>query len=79
MHFLNNGLAVTQLYIVTRSGKLTKEALDDDFHFGYSSFLIAFLAIAVLYVLFKSFKKESKNIGADRINNMYSPDDNPFV
>lgn len=79
LHFLNNGIAVTQLYIVTRNGKLTKAALDDDFHFGYSSFLIAALAIVILYVLFKAFKKESITIGADKIDNMYSPDDNPFA
>ena len=79
MHFLNNGIAVTQLYIITRSGKITKEALDDNFHLGYTSILVTFFAIVILYGLFKSFKKESEKIGADKIDNMYSPSDNPFA
>jgi len=79
MHFLNNGIAVTQLYIITRNGKLSKEALDDNFHLGYTSFIVAFFLIVLLYALFKSFKKESEKIGADKIDNMYSPDDNPFA
>lgn len=79
MHFLNNGIAVTQLYWVTRSGKLSKEALDDNFHLGYTSLLVTFFAILILYVLFTAFKKESKLIGADKIDNMYTPSDNPFA
>lgn len=79
MHFLNNGIAVTQLYIITRGGKMSKESLDDNFHLGYTSFLVTFFAIVILYGLFKSFKKESEKIGADKIDNMYSPGDNPFA
>jgi membrane protease YdiL (CAAX protease family) len=78
MHFLNNGIAVTQLYILTRSGKISKDSLDDNFHLGYISFIVTIFAIAILYGLFMSFKKESKIIGADKIDNMYSPSDNPF-
>jgi membrane protease YdiL (CAAX protease family) len=79
MHFLNNGIAVTQLYIITRSGKISKESLDDNFHLGYTSILVTFFAIVILYGLFQSFKKESEKIGADKIDNTYSPDDNPFA
>lgn len=79
MHFLINAIAVTQLYVMTRNGKLTKEALEDNLHVGYSAILIVFITVLVLYVLFTAFKKESVRIGAATIDNTYSPDDNPFA
>ncbi len=79
MHFINNAIAVTQLYVITRSSKLTKETMDDNLHLGYPSILISLFLIAVLYFFFKEFKKESERIGATAIDNTFSPDDNPFA
>jgi membrane protease YdiL (CAAX protease family) len=78
-HFLNNGIAITQLYIVSRNGKLSKDALDDNFHLGYSAIWVTLATAAVLYLVFKIFKKECEKNGDDKIDNTYSPEDNPFA
>lgn len=79
MHFLNNAIIVTYLYTLTAKGSLTKEAFDDNLHIGYPAFAIALVLIIVLYKLFSAFKKESMILGADKIDNTFSPDDNPFL
>jgi membrane protease YdiL (CAAX protease family) len=85
-HFLNNGIAVTQLYILTRSGKNIKEVMNDDsLPFvppGYSTAIAAFVILAlgifIMQILFKEFKKESIRLGVDKIDNTVQPSNNPF-
>ncbi len=83
-HFLNNGIAVTQLYFMSKNGKIPKEALDDNMPFFSGTLsilptvLLVTVGIAVMIPLMRSFKKESTRIGADKIDNTYSPSDNPF-
>ena len=64
MHFLNNAIIASYLYVITRKGELTKEAMDDSLHMGYPAILMTILLIIILYALFKEFKKESMRIGA---------------
>ena len=83
-HFLNNGIAVTQLYAMSKNGKIPKEALEDNMPFfsGSLSVLPTILLVAAgifaLIPLMRAFKKESNRIGADTIDNTYTPSDNPF-
>ena len=83
-HFLNNGIAVTQLYAMSKNGKIPKEAMDDSMPFfsgPVSSMVIVLLVMVTLTALIpliKTFKQESKRIGADKLDNSYSPSNNPF-
>ncbi len=54
-HFLNNAFVVTEMYVLSRSGKLTAEALDETFplYFG----LLSIIAVLALFVV---FRKESE-------------------
>ncbi len=55
LHFLNNALVVTQLYIVARQGKSIDKTLDESMPVWWG-----IIAAVILYILFLSFKKESK-------------------
>ncbi len=52
MHFLNNAVVVTGLYMLSRSGKLTEKSMQDD---NYPVFIgiIAILGVLALFVMFK--------------------------
>lgn len=83
-HFLNNGIAVTQLYIISKNGKIPKESLDDNMPFfsgtpsAITTILLVILGISIMIPLMKNFKKESVRIGADKIDTTFSPSNNPF-
>jgi hypothetical protein len=83
-HFLNNGIAVTQLYAMSKNGKIPKEALDDNMPFfsgpvsSMVTFLLVMVALTLLIPLIKTFKNESERIGAAKLDNSYSPGNNPF-
>ncbi|MBC7721070.1 MAG: CPBP family intramembrane metalloprotease, partial [Pedobacter sp.] len=54
MHFLNNGIAVTQLYYMSTKGKLDKKALDAmDEHFPFWLGAIALVGMIICLYLFK--------------------------
>jgi hypothetical protein len=53
MHFLNNGLIVTQLYIVTIQGKSLEKAMDEN----YFSILSGLNGLMVLWFSFNALKK----------------------
>jgi membrane protease YdiL (CAAX protease family) len=60
MHFLNNAIAVTQLYLLSKNGKLTKEAMntvDDKFPLW-----LGVVSLLLLMTLFYRFKKESNKV-----------------
>ncbi len=59
MHFINNGIVVTQLYILNRMKKPIEKAMDETMPMW-----IGLIAIAFLVAAFKAFKNESKKIAA---------------
>ncbi len=83
-HCLNNGIAVTQLYAMSKNGKIPKEALNDNMPFfsgppsAITTILLVIIGIIFMIQLMKSFKMASVRIGADKIDNTFSPSDNPF-
>lgn len=54
MHFLNNGVVATQIYILTLSGKPVKEAMNESMPLW-----LGLVGIAGLFLAFKLFRKES--------------------
>ena len=55
MHFLNNGIVVTGLYMMSRKGALTEKSLDDDNY----PFYVGIFALLTVFALFVYFKRES--------------------
>jgi membrane protease YdiL (CAAX protease family) len=60
-HFFNNALALTQVYSLSKSGRLTPESMNDSF-----PLYIGLLGVSLLIALFYSFRKESSRILAWR-------------
>ncbi|MBY0481088.1 MAG: CPBP family intramembrane metalloprotease [Chitinophagaceae bacterium] len=54
IHFIYNGLAVTQIYVITRQGKSIEKAMDENMPIWLGVF-----AIMACYFLLKQFKKAS--------------------
>lgn len=54
IHFIYNGLAVTQIYVITRQGKSIEKAMDENMPIWLGVF-----AIMACYILLKQFKKAS--------------------
>lgn len=57
LHFLNNALVVTQLYIVGKQGKSIEKAVDENVPIWWGAF-----ALVVVIILLRSFKKESNRV-----------------
>ncbi len=57
MHFLNNGLIVTQLYIVTKQGKSIEKAMDEKIAMWWG-----IIGLVILWFSFKAFKKHSPTL-----------------
>jgi len=55
LHFLNNALAVTQAYFLAQEGKSLKDAMNNDI----SPYYWGFVALPVLFFLFKALKNTS--------------------
>ncbi len=58
MHFLNNGLIVTQLYIVAKQGKSIEKAMDENIAVWWGV-----IGLIVLWFSFNAFKKHSPTLG----------------
>ncbi len=58
MHFLNNGLIVTQLYIITLQGKSLEKAMDEN----YFSILSGLNGLMILWFSFNALKKYSATL-----------------
>lgn len=56
-HFLNNAFSVTVLYGLSRSGKLTPEAMEESYPLYYG-----LIGAAAIVLLFMAFKKESDRL-----------------
>ena len=61
-HFLNNAIALTQMYILSRQGKLNEESMNDTFPLYYG--LIA--AVAFVWV-FIQFRKKSEEVLSEAV------------
>lgn len=61
-HFLYNAFGVTQIYMLSKKGLLTPEAMKDDDSFPL---IFGLFAAIVLFILFFLFKKESKSVTAE--------------
>lgn len=62
LHFLNNALVVTQLYFLTLKGKPIDKAMDDNVPMWWG-----LIALVILVVLFRLFKKESDQVQEEKI------------
>jgi membrane protease YdiL (CAAX protease family) len=71
LHFLNNALVVTQLYIMSQKGKPLDKTMDESIPMWWG-----ILALAVLIVLFRSFKKESVRVLAAKEQSIHSSPEN---
>ena len=69
---------------MSKNGKIPKEALNDNMPFfsgppsAITTILLVIIGIIFMIQLMKSFKMASVRIGADKIDNTFSPSDNPF-
>ncbi|MCK9402154.1 MAG: CPBP family intramembrane metalloprotease [Chitinophagaceae bacterium] len=63
LHFLNNAFVVTQLYIASGMGKSLSKTMDERIPFWWG-----IIAVLLLFVFFRSFKKESDLVLANREN-----------
>lgn len=84
LHFLNNAAAVTQLFIVTKSGKpLDKAAMNDNLPGMNNSiiiiWIITFIMLAAAIFIFKYFKKESDKVNPDATVILPLETNNPFT
>ncbi len=72
-HFINNGFAVTMMYVMKQQGKLTTEALEEKF-----PILWGVIALAIIVAIFIIYKRESKKYGNYYEDNTTNISDNPF-
>lgn len=72
-HLLNNGFAVTMMYVLNKQGKLSKAVMDERFPIWYGV-----AALAVIIAIFVVYRNESKKLGTYYIDNTETKDDNPF-
>jgi membrane protease YdiL (CAAX protease family) len=76
LHFINNGIAVTALFVLSRNGKNPEAALKENFPWWYG-----IIALGIVVTVFVSFKKESEQIGALKITDgdlKLKNENNPF-
>ncbi len=83
LHFLNNAAAVTQLYILVRSGKPIDKAMDDNLPgIGNNTFLlfgITIIVIAFIVAIFKWLKHESQKVNPTATEILLVKSNNPFA
>jgi uncharacterized protein len=73
-HFINNGVAVTAMYLMSRQGKLSSATMDERFPLWYGV-----AALAVIVALFAAYKRESKKMGTYYLDNTETISDDPFA
>lgn len=73
-HFINNGFAVTAMYLMSRQGKLNASAMDEKFPIWYG-----IPALAIIIALFIAYKNESKKIGTYYLDYSDVSNDDPFI
>jgi membrane protease YdiL (CAAX protease family) len=71
LHFLNNAFVVTQLYSVSRQGKPIQKTMDESMPLWWGA-----IALVVLWILFRTFKKESALVLAEKEQLIHSSPEN---
>ena len=71
LHFLNNAFVVTQLYAVSRQGKPIQKTMDESMPIWWGA-----IALLVLWILFRTFKKESVLVLAEKEQLIHSSPEN---
>ena len=71
LHFLNNAFVVTQLYIVSRQGKSIEKTMDESMPIWWGT-----IALVLLFIFFRAFKKESDIVLASEENYIDSSHEN---
>ncbi len=71
LHFLNNAMIVTQLYIVSKQGKSINKTMDESMPVWWGA-----VALFVLVILFNTFKKESKLVLTEKELSIHSSPEN---
>jgi len=71
LHFLNNAFVVTQLYIVSRQGKSIEKTMDENMPIWWGA-----IALLLLIVFLKPFKKESDIVLSSKENLIGSSPEN---
>jgi hypothetical protein len=71
LHFLNNAMVVTQLYMASRMGKPVDKTLDENIPMW-----IGIIALLLLLVIFRTFKKESEAVWQAKEKDIYSSPEN---
>ncbi|MGI8952026.1 MAG: CPBP family intramembrane glutamic endopeptidase [Chitinophagaceae bacterium] len=56
MHFFNNAIALTQMYLLSRQGKLNNDSLNDTFPFYFG--IIGLIAVIALLIIFKNISEK---------------------
>jgi membrane protease YdiL (CAAX protease family) len=74
IHFLNNAVGVTELYLLSKKGPISKDAMNDTVPLWIGA--IALILVTVFLIL---FKKESDKMGMNKVDNTYVPSNNPFA
>jgi membrane protease YdiL (CAAX protease family) len=72
-HFLNNGAAVTMMYIMSRQGKMNMDALDEKFPIWWGA-----IALAGIIVLLIVYRNECKRLGTYHLDLTLTKSDDPF-
>lgn len=73
LHFLNNALVVTQLYIAGKQGKSITKTMDESIPIWWG-----LLSICILVYLFRSFKKESIRIENNKEQYLHSTEEKSY-
>lgn len=68
-HFLNNGFAVTAMYVMSKKGKLNADSMDERFPIWYGA-----VALVIIIMLFIAYKNESKRAGTYYVDNTETPE-----
>jgi len=71
LHFLNNAMVVTQIYIATRMGKSLDKTMDENVPMW-----VGLIALVMLIIFFRIFKKESEAIVLAKEKDIYSSPEN---
>jgi membrane protease YdiL (CAAX protease family) len=71
LHFLNNAMVVTQLYIVSKQGKSINKTMDESMPIWWGA-----IALLVLLLLINAFKKESSFVLAKKEQAIHSSPEN---
>ena len=71
LHFLNNALVVTQLYMASRVGKSIEKTMDENIPMW-----VGVVALMLLFIFFRIFKKESEAVLLAKEKEIYSSPEN---